>query len=94
MPATVAERVFEFLVEQLGLSEEQWAMTFQSRFGREPWLQPYTDETLKEWGGAGLESVDVICPGFAVDCLETLEEIDGQNREFFQEAGDGGRAHR
>lgn len=50
-------------------------MTFQSRFGREPWLMPYTDETLKMLGEKGVGHIQVMCPGFAADCLETLEEI-------------------
>jgi ferrochelatase len=77
------------LASALGLPEERWQLTYQSRFGREPWLQPYTDETLEAWGKDGLGSVDVICPGFSADCLETLEEIDMQNREIFEEAGGG-----
>lgn len=77
------------LAAALGLPEERWQLTYQSRFGREPWLQPYTDETLEEWGKSGLGSVDVICPGFSADCLETLEEIDMQNREIFEGAGGG-----
>lgn len=77
------------LAAALGLHEDEWALTYQSRFGREPWLQPYTDETLQKWGFAGVESVDVICPGFSADCLETLEEIDMQNREIFEKAGGG-----
>lgn len=62
-------------------------MTFQSRFGREPWLTPYTDETLKMLGEKGTKHIQVLCPGFAADCLETLEEIAVQNREVFLEAG-------
>jgi protoporphyrin/coproporphyrin ferrochelatase len=77
----------EALATELDLSAEGWAMTFQSRFGREPWLQPYTDEILKQWGREAVDGVDVICPGFAVDCLETLEEIEKQNREIFTRAG-------
>lgn len=77
----------EHLAKALGLSEDQWALTFQSRVGREPWLQPYTDETLKKWGQAGIKNVDVICPGFSADCLETLEEIKQENAEYFIEAG-------
>lgn len=61
--------------------------TFQSRFGREEWLQPYTDETLKGLPGQGVKSVQVICPGFAADCLETLEEIAVENRDYFLSAG-------
>ncbi|MFQ5644860.1 MAG: ferrochelatase, partial [Thiogranum sp.] len=71
------------LADELELGNEQWKLTFQSRFGREPWLQPYTDVTLKEWAAQGVDSVDVVCPGFSADCLETLEEINGQNRELF-----------
>ncbi len=75
------------LREALDLDEETAQITFQSRFGKEPWVQPYTDETLKEWGKAGVKSVDVICPGFAADCLETLEEICSENRNYFLSAG-------
>lgn len=71
----------------LGLSEDELMLTFQSRFGREPWLQPYTDATLKALGGDGVRTIDVVCPGFAVDCLETLEEIALQNAEIFREHG-------
>ena len=77
------------LREQLGLDEDRAVIAFQSRFGREPWIEPYTDETLKDWGRSGVASVDVICPGFAADCLETLEEIAMQNCELFQAAGGG-----
>lgn len=73
----------------LDLRAEQWQVAFQSRFGPEQWLQPYTDETLKAWGHEGLASVDVLSPGFSADCLETLEEIDQENREIFQSAGGG-----
>ena len=73
----------------LQLRAEQWQVSFQSRFGPEQWLQPYTDETLKAWGEHGLKSVDVLSPGFSADCLETLEEIDQENREVFQSAGGG-----
>lgn len=77
------------VAEQLGLESGSWSLAFQSRVGREEWLRPYTDEQLLEWGKAGVRSVDVICPGFSADCLETLEEIAIQNRELFQEAGGG-----
>lgn len=72
---------------RLKLTDEQWAISFQSRFGREEWLRPYTDEILRTWAATGTERVDVICPGFAVDCLETLEEIALQNRELFIKSG-------
>ncbi len=75
------------LAERLGLNERQWQVTFQSRFGREEWLQPYTDATLKALPGEGVKSVQVFCPGFSADCLETLEEIDVENRGYFMEAG-------
>ena len=75
------------LVSALGLPPERVMMTFQSRFGREPWLTPYTDETLKMLGEKGTKHIQVLCPGFASDCLETLEEIAVQNREIFLEAG-------
>ncbi len=82
----------EALVARLGLSEGQWALSYQSRFGREPWLTPYTDETLVHWAREGVRAVDVICPGFATDCLETLEEIAMENRDHFLAAG-GERFH-
>lgn len=81
------ERTAQLLAEELGLSAEQWRLTFQSRFGKEEWLQPYTDETLKALPAKGVKSVDVICPGFSADCLETLEEIAEENRDYFIEAG-------
>ncbi|MBI3560253.1 MAG: ferrochelatase [Gammaproteobacteria bacterium] len=72
---------------RLELGQEQWQLTFQSRFGREPWLEPFTDRTLKAFPGQGITRVQIIAPGFAVDCLETLEELAIQNREFFTHAG-------
>lgn len=75
---------------QLGLSNNEWQLCFQSRVGREPWLQPYTDIFLQERGAEKGGLVDVICPGFSADCLETLEEIAIQNDEFYTEAGGEG----
>lgn len=75
------------LVSALELPPEKVMMTFQSRFGREPWLTPYTDETMKMLGEKGVKHIQVMSPGFSADCLETLEEIAVQNREFFLEAG-------
>jgi len=75
------------LRERLQLSESEVVTTFQSRVGREVWLQPYTDKTLLELARAGVKTLDVICPGFAVDCLETLEEIAEQNAHAFIAAG-------
>ncbi len=75
------------VAEKLELPEDEWQLTFQSRFGPREWLQPYTDITLKELAANGTKSVQIICPGFSADCLETIEEIDMQNRDFFTEAG-------
>lgn len=75
------------LRERLGLDEAGLLMSFQSRVGREPWLQPYTDATVRRLASEGVRRLDVACPGFAVDCLETLEEIAMQNRDFFLAAG-------
>lgn len=75
------------LAERLGLTDSEYLTTFQSRFGREEWLQPYTDETLKSLPGKGVKSIQVFCPGFSSDCLETIEEIGEENREYFIENG-------
>jgi len=75
------------VAESLGLAENEYLTTFQSRFGREEWLQPYTDETLKSLPDQGIRKVQVVCPGFSADCLETIEEIGEENREYFMEAG-------
>jgi ferrochelatase len=77
----------EALRQRLELAPERLVVAFQSRVGREPWLMPYTDAVLRELPGQGARSVQVLCPGFAVDCLETLEEIALQNREVFLGAG-------
>lgn len=81
------QRTGKLLAEALALSDDQWRVTFQSRFGREEWLQPYTDETMESLPKAGTRKINVICPGFAVDCLETLEEIQVENKDLFLEAG-------
>jgi ferrochelatase len=77
------------LAAELGLDGERWAISFQSLFGKEEWLRPYTNELLREWGRQHLSSVDVVCPGFSADCLETIDEIGRDNREVFQKAGGG-----
>lgn len=77
----------ELVAKQLGLSAEKWCVTFQSRFGDEEWLQPYTDETLSGFPAKGIKKVAVICAGFSADCLETLEEIAEENKENFIHAG-------
>lgn len=86
--ADQCRRSAHLLAEALGLSNERWQLAFQSRLGPKQWLQPYTDQTLQRWGQEGRSGrVDVICPGFPADCLETLEEIAEQNRELFLHAG-------
>lgn len=75
--------------ESLDLPAERWALAFQSRVGTKEWLRPYTDETLKSWGVQGVRSVQVISPGFSADCLETLEELRVENRDYFKAAGGG-----
>jgi protoporphyrin/coproporphyrin ferrochelatase len=75
------------LAEALGLPQEQYRVTFQSRFGKAQWLQPYTEPTLQQLARDGVERVDILCPGFVADCLETLEEIDQEARETFLTAG-------
>ncbi len=75
------------VAENLGLNEGDYLTSFQSRFGREEWLKPYTDETLKSFPSEGVKSVQVVCPGFSADCLETIEEIGVENRDYFLEAG-------
>ncbi|NDL65042.1 ferrochelatase [Acerihabitans arboris] len=75
------------LVAALDLPPEKVMMTFQSRFGRDPWLSPATDLTLKGLPAQGIKHIQLICPGFSSDCLETLEEIKQQNREIFTHAG-------
>jgi ferrochelatase len=77
------------LAQALGLSERQYAITFQSRFGAAEWLQPYTQPSLEELARKGVKRVDVICPGFAGDCLETLEEIGLECRDAYRAAGGG-----
>jgi ferrochelatase len=80
------------LAERLGLAREQWVVTFQSRFGRAQWLQPYTEPTLQRLAAEGVGRVDVVCPGFVADCLETLEEIAIEAKAAF--LGAGGREFR
>ncbi|OFZ96905.1 MAG: ferrochelatase, partial [Betaproteobacteria bacterium RBG_19FT_COMBO_58_11] len=81
------QKTGRLLAEQLGLKPEQFLLTFQSRFGRAEWLKPYTQATLEELGKKGTQRVDVICPGFVADCLETLEEIAMECRAAFISCG-------
>ena len=73
--------------EYMGLSDDEIMTTFQSRFGREEWLKPYTSETLKELPKQGIKNIHIISPGFSSDCLETLEELEEENKEYFMESG-------
>ena len=77
----------ELVVKELGLTEDEYAIAFQSQFGKEEWLTPATDSLLTEWAKSGVETVQVICPAFSADCLETLEEIAMENKQLFLEHG-------
>ncbi len=81
------QKTARLVAEKLELAEGEWMVVFQSRFGREPWLQPYCDKTLEALPAQGVKAIDIICPGFSADCLETLEEVDMDNREVFLKAG-------
>ncbi|MDZ7791797.1 MAG: ferrochelatase [Xanthomonadales bacterium] len=75
------------IAERLGLADDEWMITFQSRLGRAEWLKPYTDKTLEELAHQGVKKLHVVCPGFSIDCLETLDEIAVEGAEEFLEAG-------
>lgn len=81
------EQTTRLLAHELGLAADKVMMTYQSQFGREEWLQPYTDKTMQALPEKGVKKLDILCPAFSVDCLETLEEISEQNRELFLHAG-------
>ncbi len=81
------QKTARLLAEKLGLAGNEWRISFQSRLGPKQWLKPYTDATLRQLAADGVRSVQVICPGFSADCLETLEEIAIQNRDTFLGAG-------
>jgi len=83
-------KMARLLAQRLGLTQDQWMITFQSRFGRAAWLEPYTEPTLEALGRQGVGRVDIVCPGFVADCLETLEEIAQEARDAF--LGAGGKA--
>jgi len=82
-----SHKTTRLVVEELGLSKDDYAMTFQSRFGKAEWLKPYTDETLAQLAAEGNKHVAIISPAFSADCLETLEELVHENREVFITAG-------
>ena len=75
------------VADELGLKDDQWAASFQSRFGKQEWIKPYTDALLTEWAEQGVKSVQVMSPAFSSDCLETLEELAIQNAELFKSLG-------
>jgi protoporphyrin/coproporphyrin ferrochelatase len=81
------QKTARLLAERLQLKPGQWTVTFQSRFGKARWLEPYTEPTLRTLAAQGVGRVDLVCPGFAADCLETLEEISIEAREAFLESG-------
>jgi ferrochelatase len=80
-------KTHRLLREKMGFAPDEFVMTFQSRFGPEEWLKPYTDETVKALAASGVKRLAVITPGFSADCLETIEEIGGENREYFEHGG-------
>ena len=77
------QKTSRLVKEKLGYSDDQWMTTFQSRFGPEEWLQPYTDKTLESLPAKGIKKVAILSPAFAVDCLETLEELNEENFTLF-----------
>lgn len=81
------QQTTHLLAQELGLSDQQVMMSYQSQFGKEEWLQPYTDKTMQALPSQGVKKIDILCPAFAVDCLETLEEISEENKHLFLEAG-------
>ncbi len=81
------ETTAKLLAQVLSLQDDQWSLAYQSRFGREPWLRPYVDEQIKHLARQGVQSLDVICPGFSCDCLETLEEVNISYKNLFLSLG-------
>jgi ferrochelatase len=81
------KRTAALVATSLGLPSERWILAFQSLFGREEWLKPYSEATIRSLAQSGVRKLDIVCPGFAADCLETIEEMDEQNREVFEHAG-------
>jgi len=81
------EQTVSLVAKNLGINSDDYLLVYQSRVGREPWLQPYCDETMKNLPNLGVKSIDIICPGFSADCLETIEEIEEENKDYFLTAG-------
>mgnify|MGYP001059117568 CR=1 FL=1 len=83
----MCQKTARLLADELMLREHEWSVSFQSKFGPGDWLRPYTSDVVAELPGRGIDQVTVVCPGFAIDCLETLEEIAIENRDLFERAG-------
>lgn len=83
----LCHKTSRLLAEELEIDSDKIRVVFQSRVGREEWLRPYCDDTMKNLPSEGIKSIDVLCPAFSADCLETIEEINGENREYFEEHG-------
>lgn len=81
------QKTSRLLREKLAVAPDRWLTTFQSRFGNDPWLQPYTDMTVERLAKEGVKKLALVAPGFSADCLETLEELDGENRHIFENNG-------
>lgn len=81
------QKTSRLLREKLKLGKDIWLTTFQSRFGSDIWLQPYTDKTVEALAKSGIKKIALVAPGFSADCLETLEELDGENRHIFEDNG-------
>ncbi len=81
------QKTANLLADQLGLAASHWSLCFQSRFGKQAWLKPYTSEVLRNLTVNGSKAVDIICPGFSADCLETLDEIEIEYRDLFMQQG-------
>jgi ferrochelatase len=81
------QKTSRLLREKLGIADDRWLTTFQSRFGNDPWLQPYTDKTVESLAKSGTKKIALVAPGFSADCLETLEELDVENRHIFESNG-------
>ncbi|MFN0218641.1 MAG: ferrochelatase [Hyphomicrobium sp.] len=81
------QKTSRLLRDKLGIASDRWLTTFQSRFGNDPWLQPYTDMTVESLARTGIKNLVLVAPGFSADCLETLEELDGENRHIFEDHG-------
>ncbi|MFK5891636.1 MAG: ferrochelatase, partial [Pseudomonadota bacterium] len=81
------QQTASLLAQALKLTDDQWTISYQSLFGKAEWLKPYTSATLEKMPGQGITDIDIICPGFSNDCLETLEEIKIENKKIFLDAG-------